>query len=111
MVVRTLTQRQAARLLGLSERQVRRLVAAYEARGAVGLVSLKRGQASNRRLADEVRTRALALVHERSPDFGLTLAHEKLTELHELSMSVETLRHWMIADGLWVPRSQRDRRL
>ncbi len=111
VVARTLTQRQAARLLGLSERQVRRLVAAYEARGAVGLVSLKRGQASNRRLADEVRTRALALVHERYPDFGPTLAHEKLTELHELSVSLETLRKWMVADGLWVPRSQRDRRL
>jgi hypothetical protein len=44
VVARTLTQRQAARLLGLSERQVRRLVAAYEAHGPAGLVSRKRGQ-------------------------------------------------------------------
>ena len=91
VVARQLTQRQAARQLGLSERQVRRLVAAYEGRGPAGLVSRKRGQASNRRLADEVRKRAVALVRQRYPDFGPTLAHEKLTELHELSVSVEKL--------------------
>jgi len=41
----------------------------------------------------------LALVHEYYPDFGPTLAHEKLTELRGVHVAVETLRQWMIADG------------
>ncbi|HIF9198878.1 TPA: hypothetical protein ACX6RS_001557 [Photobacterium damselae] len=38
-------------------------------------------------------------------DFGPTLAHEKLTERHNIHVSVETIRQWMIADGLWVPQA------
>ena len=43
--------------------------------------------------------------------FGPTLAHEKLTEIHNLDISVETLRHWMSEDGLWVPRARRHPRI
>jgi hypothetical protein len=49
-------------------------------------------------------------VRERYPDFGPTFAHQKLTEDHGLACSVETLRGWMTAAGLWVPRAQRTRR-
>jgi transposase len=111
VAARRLTQREAARLLGLSDRHVRRLVTAYEAHGPAGLISRKRGKPSARRVADEARERALALVRERYADFGPTLAHEKLSEHHGLAVSVETLRKWMIADGVWVPRRQRDRRV
>src|SRR5207244_370892 len=54
--------------------------------------------------------RALSLLRERYADFCPTFAHEKLTEEHALTLSVETLRAWMIAAGLWVPRLQRMRR-
>ncbi len=111
VVARRLTQRNAARQLGLSERHVRRLVAAFEADGPAGLVSRKRGRPSPRRIADEVREHALALVRERYADFGPTLAQEKLSEEHAVTVSVETLRQWMIAADLWVPRAQRDRRV
>jgi hypothetical protein len=47
----------------------------------------------------------------RTDRFGPTLAHEKLTELHDLRLSVETLRHWMVEDGLWVPRARREPRI
>lgn len=43
----------------------------------------------------------LALLRENYSDFGPTLATEKLIERHQISISVETIRHWMIADGLW----------
>ncbi len=50
-------------------------------------------------------------MRSRYAGFGPTLAHEKLTEVHGLTLSVETLRHWMIDDGLWVPRARREARI
>src|SRR5687767_909229 len=107
---RRLTRRRAAALLDLSERQVRRLFRAFARAGAAGLASRRRGRPSNRRLADTTRECALALLRERYADFGPTFAHQKLTEEHQLGLSVETLRGWMIGAGLWVPRTQRARR-
>jgi transposase len=107
---RRLTQRQAGELLGITERQVRRIVRSFEARGAASLASTKRGRPSHRRLPQRIRDRALALVREHYTDFGPTLAHEKLTEKHGLALCVETLRVWMIADGIWLPRSKRAKR-
>jgi hypothetical protein len=107
---RRLTQRHAGELLGLTERQVRRLYAAFKKRGAEGLASRKRGQPSHRRLPAETKRRALELVRERYSDFGPTLAHQKLTEEHGLDLCVETLRCWMIEAEIWLPRSKRMKR-
>src|SRR5438552_562354 len=107
---RRLTRRRAAALLGLSERQVRRLYRAFRRDGAKALASRHRGRPSNRQLATATREQALTLVRERYADFGPTFAHQKLTEQHGLAFSVETLRGWMTAVGLWVPRAQRLRR-
>ena len=49
----------------------------------------------------------MALVRERYADLGPTFAAEKLTELHGFGISRETLRHWMIEDGLWLDRRRR----
>lgn len=111
VIDKRLTQREAARILGLTSRHVRRLCRAYERAGPGGLASKHRGRPSNRRLPAELRRQALAEVRSRYEGFGPTLAHEKLTELHGLELSVETLRHWMIEDGLWVPRAQREPRI
>ncbi len=54
-----------------------------------------------------MRTEALALVRADYADFGPTLAAEKLAERHDLKLDVETLRQWMIADGIWQSRQQR----
>jgi hypothetical protein len=90
---------------------VRRLRRAYERDGPGGLVSRRRGRPSNRRLPAALRREALATVRSRYEGFGPMLAHEKLTELHDLGLSVETLRHWMTEDGLWVPRARREPRI
>jgi hypothetical protein len=111
VIEKRLTQREAARMLGVPSRQVRRLRDAYVADGAVGLASKRRGRPSNRRLASGLRREAVALVRSRYEGFGPTLAHEKLTELHGLQLSVETLRQWMTEDGLWLPRARRERRI
>src|SRR2546430_6853346 len=104
---RRLTRRGAAALLGLSERQVRRLYRAFRRDGATALASRHRGRPSNRQLATATREQALTLVRERCVDFGPTFAHQKLTERHGLAFCVETLRGWMTAAGLWVPGAQR----
>jgi transposase-like protein len=111
VIEKRLTQREVARMLGLTSRQVRRLRRAYEQDGARALASKHRGRPSNRRLPSDLRREALATVRSQYEGFGPTLAHEKLTELHDLRLSVETLRHWMIEDGLWVPRARREPRI
>lgn len=104
---RRLTQPQAGLQLGLSVRQVARLCWKLRAEGAPGLVSKKRGRTSNRKFPVDLRERALGLVQSRYHDFGPTLAAEKLRELHDVIVSVETLRKWTIDAELWVPRRER----
>jgi len=97
----------AAQLLHLTRRHVFRLLQVYRRRGPVGLVSQKRGKPSNRSYPPTVRTQALALIRAQYADFGPTLAAEKLAELHGLRLGVETLRRWMITDGLGADRRSR----
>src|SRR5271167_1205890 len=94
-------------LIGLRRRQVFRLLRGLKQDGATSLVSKHRGKPSNHRLPVEVRTLALSLVRERYADFGPTLAAEKLAAHHGCTISRETLRGWMIADGLWTDRRHR----
>ncbi|CAB3744083.1 ISNCY family transposase ISBcen27 [Paraburkholderia sediminicola] len=97
----------AAERLGLSVRQIERLVIRYRESGAAGLVSRKRGRPGNRRLDDDTAQRALAIIRERYTDFGPTLACEKLYECHGIRLAKETVRRLMTDAGLWVPRRQR----
>jgi transposase len=96
-----LTQKEAARMLSLSVRQIKRLYRAYKAQGARGLVSQRRGKPSNHRLDAETQQKAIDLLYEHCRDFGPTLAHEKLTEKHDLRISRESVRGIMIAEGMW----------
>jgi transposase len=102
-----LTQKEAARILGLSVRQVKRLYRAYRQQGAAGLVSKRRGKPSNHRLDTKVEQRAIDLIHKHYRDFGPTLAHEKLVEVHGLHLSDESVRKLMIVEGLWKPKKAR----
>ncbi len=99
-----LIQKEAARMLGISIRQVKRLYRAYKARGASGLVSQRRGKPSHHRLEPATVQKVIDLVYERYRDFGPTLAHEKLTEVHGLKLSDESVRQLMIAEGIWKPK-------
>lgn len=97
----------AAERLGVSRRQIERLVARYRASGPVGLVSQRRGRPSNHQLPEDLAHRALSVIRERYADFGPTLACEKLWECHGLQLSKETVRRLMTEAGLWMPRRQR----
>lgn len=102
-----LTVEAAAALMHLGRRQVFRLRRAFAADGPTGLISRKRGRPSNRQHGETFRRTVLALVRQHYPDFGPTFAAEKLASCHGLRPGVETLRQWMIADGLWVDRRHR----
>jgi transposase len=102
-----LSQKEAADILGLSIRQVKRLVRAYRQSGAKGLVSKRRGWASNNHLPEAARQKALELLTSKYKGFRPTLAHEKLVELEGLKISDESVRQLMIAEGLWKARRAR----
>ena len=102
-----MTQEEAGRILGVSERQVKRLWKRYREKGASGLVSKRRGRASNNRMGAETERAAVDLLHSRYADFGPTLACEKLVEKHGLKLSVGSVRKIMIAEELWKPKKAR----
>jgi len=97
---RLLTQRAAAGELGISEREVRRLLVRIAEEGDGGVIHRLRGKASNRRLPESLRTRTLKLVKAKYGDFGPTLACEYLAKYHAVQVSKETLRQWLMAAGL-----------
>ncbi|MET0963465.1 MAG: ISNCY family transposase [Noviherbaspirillum sp.] len=102
-----LTASIAANRLQLTKRQVNRLVLRYRADGAAGLIARQRGQPGQRHLADGMADIALAIIRDRYPDFGPTLASEKLRERHGIALAKETVRTLMTDAGLWIPRKQR----
>jgi hypothetical protein len=103
------TQVEAARLLGRSARQVRRLQRRLEQQGDQAVVHGLRGKPSNRRIEQSVRRAALKLYRQKYPGFGPTLAAEKLAEQDQVEVAVRTLREWLLAEGLWTRQRQRDR--
>jgi hypothetical protein len=107
VIDRQLKPYQAAERLGMTTRQVRRLVRRYAQEGPVGLISRHRNRPGNRRLKADVADHAFSILREHYADFGPTLAAEKLRERHGVSLAVETVRSLMIAGGLWLPRRLR----
>jgi transposase len=101
------TQAEAARLAGLSVRQVRRVQRKLQQDGDAALVHGLRGKPSNRRLDAQRRQQILEAYRRRFADFGPTFACEKLAAL-DLHVSPDTLRRWLIAEGLWQRRRRRD---
>src|SRR5215210_7098433 len=104
-----LTPGAAAALLQISERQVYRLGRRFRDGGPAAIADRRRGRPSNNRLPDALRDQAVALVREHYADFGPTLAAEKLADRHDVRVSRETLRSWMIQAGVWRPRAARTR--
>ncbi len=101
------TQAEAACLLGLGVRQVRRIQRKLEAKGDAAIVHGLRGKPSNHRPDEAMRRRAVEAYRERYSDFGPTLASEKLAD-EGLAVCPQTLRRWLLAEGLWQRRRRRD---
>lgn len=110
VIERRLSRVDAAQQLGISPRHMGRLVKAYREHGAVALISKKRGKRSNRAYPPAYKALVLEIVREHYHDFGPTLVAEKLAERHNVHLSDESLRSWMIEAGLWKTRSKKAQR-
>lgn len=104
-----LKQKQAAKQLGISTRQVRKLCRRVQQQGSRGIVHRLRGRRSNHQLGQGLLEKALQLVEVRYGDFGPTLANEKLHQVHGIRLSTSTLRKGMMQAGIWRSRRQRVR--
>src|SRR5437868_2472551 len=102
----------AAPLLRLSYRQAKRLWRLYREEGAAGLKHRGAGRASNRAHEAKFRRKVLGLVREKysgaeGERFGPTLTTEHLESEDGVKVAVETLRQWMLAEGLWSRERKR----
>ena len=107
-----LSQKEAAAILRLSYRQVKRLYRRYEGEGAEGLVHGNTGRRSNHAKNAAFRRKVLKIVREEyggepGDRLGPTLAAEHLEEDHGLKVAAETLRRWMVEAGLWSRERKR----
>ncbi len=94
---------EAAKLLELSARQVKRLKAAVKKYGAQGLIHGNRGKPSNRRIPEEQRKQIVEVLRKRYHDFKPTHASEKLRDGHKIIRDPKTIRRIMIDEGFWKP--------
>jgi hypothetical protein len=102
------TQQWVADRMGVSDRWVRRLLVEMKEKGDAVVVHGLRGRPSNRRIDEEVRGRAMEIV--KSPDwhdFKPTFAAEQLGKRHQIQVSKETVRQWMIAEGIWKSKAKK----
>lgn len=97
-----ITQKDTAAEIGVSERQVRRMLRKLREHGDRSVIHASRGRRSNRKLGDQVRERAVEILsQEVYRGFGPTLASEYLAKKHKLQVGRETLRGWMVEAKLW----------
>lgn len=89
-------QKQAGEILGISQRQVRRLVKRVRETGEAGIIHGNRGKASNHCLEPALKEKVLKLYEKKYGDFGPTLGSEKLWEMEGIGVLAETLRLWLI---------------
>jgi transposase len=105
---RLITQAEAATELGVSVRQVKRLLKALKRRGDQAVIHGLRGRPSPRRLPEATKQEAIRILSEPVyAGFGPTLAAEYLHDKHGVRVSKETLRHWMIEAKLWRGRKRK----
>lgn len=107
IISKNITQKEAAQVIGISKRQMIRVFKDFVKYGPISVISKKRGKASNNRLPDAIRDIVRQIIKEKYHDFGPTLAHEKLVEVHEINIGLESVRKIMIGSGLWKRRSRR----
>lgn len=102
----SITQNEAAEILDLSGRQVRRIASRIRLEGDEGVIHKLRGKPSNRALPG--KDKVLRLFKAKYPDFGPTLASEKLFERDKIKVNDETLRLWLVKEG--IPYKKRKKR-
>jgi hypothetical protein len=104
---RELNQQEAAELLRLSDRQIRRIVRRVRQEGDKGIIHRLRGKPGCHRLKEGFRQKVIALYRKSYEGFGPVLASEKMLKRDHLKICDETLRLWLMAERLWQAKRQR----
>jgi hypothetical protein len=102
-----LTQKEAAKSLDLSERQFRNILISYKKAGRGGLISKHREKVGKNKYDIQFKNKALQILAEKYSGYGPTLSAEKLREQHNINLSRETIRIWMIERGMWKEKRSR----
>ena len=97
---KSVTQVEAAEILDLSDRQIRRLVIRVSENGDKGIIHLSRGQPSHNAKDLKIKKKTIDLCRGTYEGFGPTLASEKLFERDDIEISRETLRQWLKREKL-----------
>lgn len=101
VIDRQISQKEAGSLVGLSYRQVKRIVKRIKIEGDLGIMHKGRGRKSKRRISNKVKRKVMKLYEDRYQGFGPLLASEKLEEIEGIKVSKEKLRQWLMEVGLW----------
>ena len=94
------TEIEAANILGITDRQIRRLKRTVREKGGIGLAHKSRGKESNRAIECKKRQKIIKLCQSKYEGFGPTFASEKLIEIDKVGIHPETLRLWFKEEGI-----------
>ena len=100
-----INQQEAAEYIGLSDRQIRRIIKRVRVEGERGVIHRLRGQSGNRRI--KFKNKVLRFYEKNYGGFGPRLASEKLEEREKVQVHEETLRLWLIEAGFWEINKRR----
>src|SRR5262245_11538167 len=107
-----ITQEEAAQELEVTARHVRRLLSALQEKGDKSVIHGLKGQVSNYRIAEATKEKAMDILSQPVyQGFGPTLAMEYLRDEHEITVSKETVRQWMIEAKLWQVGKPKERQV
>ena len=117
VVLQNLPHKTAATQLGITTRQVRRLVKSYKEEGPLSLTHQGKGRVAPNRTPDSIRSTVMDIIRKDFPETGPQLISDELEDLRKISVNPETLRRWMTDEGIWSPekakavhRRRRERR-
>lgn len=102
-----INQQEAAETLKLSDRQIRRIVKRVSEEGETGIIHRWRGKTGRRRINEKEKQKIIKTYRGIYAGFGPTLASEKMEEREGLKVNDETLRLWLIEEGLWKVKRHR----
>ena len=108
VIDKAITQQEASEIIGVTLRQAQRIVLRVRRDGDSGIINRSRGRRSNRAKPDKIKNKVLELFKSKYPDFGPTLASEKLFERDKVEVNDETLRLWLVENN--IPYKKRKKR-
>jgi transposase len=116
-IEKKLTQKEAAKILKLTTRQIRNIKKRITEEGEIGIIHRSRGKPSNNKIPEEIKQKILELSKTKYAGFRPTFLAEKLEELENILVSRETVRKILTEEKIWKPknlhesfRKRRDRR-